>query len=157
MELKEKEILLKRRLEIPQEVTYRWSGAQTNMPKLPLKLRTTTFLEVEQGFTIEQAAAEGERCFGCESESCIGCGVCVDVCPVGIIYLEHGKSSNGIIYPKQYMIDIGLCMYCGICSEECPTKCLVHTSKYEAAAYTKAEFILDKADFQDPFYQNFAL
>lgn len=157
MELREKAELLKKRLEIPQEITYRWNGAQVPMPKLPIELRTTTFEEVELGFTEEQAVAEGRRCFGCESEVCIGCGVCVDVCPVGIIYLEHDKSPKGEVYPKQYMIDIGLCMYCGICTEECPTKCLVATDQYESAAYTKAEFLIDKADFQDPAFKHFAM
>lgn len=157
MELYKKEKLLDNRLEIPQEITYRWKGDQVPMPKLPLELRKTTFLEVELGFTEEQAVEEGSRCFGCESEVCIGCGVCVDVCPVGIIYLEHGKSQKDSIYPKQYMIDIGLCMYCGICSEECPTKCLVHTSNYEVASYTKAEFLLDQENFADPSYRNFAM
>lgn len=155
--LKEKAALQEKRLEIPQEITYRWSGKQTGMPKLSLELRKNTFDEVEQGFSIEEAVLEGKRCFGCESETCIGCGVCVDVCPVGIIYLEHGKGKNGSIYPKQYMIDIGLCMYCGICVEECPTKCLVPTNKYEAASYTKAEFLLDKGNFNDTVYRNFAM
>src|SRR5207237_2710207 len=48
-------------------------------------------VEVELGFTPEQAATEVERCLNCDIEThftsslCIECDACVDVCPVSCL------------------------------------------------------------------------
>ena len=47
-------------------------------------------IEVEQGFTAEQTAAEVERCLNCDVQThftdslCIECDACIDICPVGL-------------------------------------------------------------------------
>lgn len=43
--------------------------------------------------------------------TCVSCGACADVCPVGAI-------SQG---DETYVIDAGACLECGACSETCPT------------------------------------
>src|SRR5437868_13242172 len=48
-------------------------------------------VEVELGFTPEQAAREVERCLNCDiqthftASACIECDACVDVCPVNCL------------------------------------------------------------------------
>ncbi|MBM9615550.1 4Fe-4S binding protein [Desulfobulbus rhabdoformis] len=48
-------------------------------------------------------------------ERCIGCGLCVQVCPHQILTLS-GK--------QVHIRDIDLCMECGACAHNCPTEAL---------------------------------
>ncbi len=45
-----------------------------------------------------------------DEETCVGCGTCVDACPVDAISMENDKAK----------IDAGKCTECGSCVDECP-------------------------------------
>ncbi|MEM3341213.1 MAG: PfkB family carbohydrate kinase [Thermoplasmata archaeon] len=49
-----------------------------------------------------------------DPELCIGCGTCVDVCPVKIFHLDEKK--------KAYIKDRYKCTKCGECYTKCPTR-----------------------------------
>jgi len=48
------------------------------------------------------------------SESCIGCAICVRKCPVQAITMKDGKA----------IIDSTKCISCGICADKCPVKAI---------------------------------
>jgi heterodisulfide reductase subunit A len=49
-----------------------------------------------------------------DSEQCIGCGICEEVCPQGAATLTSGDSPHAVVDPNS-------CRGCGICAAECPT------------------------------------
>jgi NADPH-dependent glutamate synthase beta subunit-like oxidoreductase len=107
-------------------------------------------IEVELGFTPQQAAREVERCLNCDVQTaftdrlCIECDACVDVCPVLCLTIagdgkEEAELRRGLSAPaanakqdlfvsgplpqtKRVMVkDEDLCVHCGLCAERCPT------------------------------------
>ena len=50
-------------------------------------------------------------------ELCIGCGVCVDTCPMDVIRLDKTIKKAVIKYPED-------CMLCLYCERECPVRAI---------------------------------
>jgi ferredoxin len=106
-------------------------------------------LEVEVGFTAEQAATEVQRCLNCDVQTvftdrlCIECDACIDVCPLSCLTIapEGDEAdlrtrlsapaknlqqdifiSGPLPQTKRVMLkDEDLCVHCGLCAERCPT------------------------------------
>ena len=107
-------------------------------------------VEVELGFTAEQAATEVARCLNCDIQThftaplCIECDACVDVCPTNCLTITTNSSpidelrtrlsapalnatqeiyvSDGLPQTKRVMVkDEDVCLHCGLCAERCPT------------------------------------
>jgi formate dehydrogenase beta subunit len=106
-------------------------------------------MEVELGFTAEQAAHEVERCLNCDLQTvfsdrlCIECDACIDVCPVLCLTITaEGEEvdlrkrlsaparnlkqdlfvSGPLPQTGRVMVkDEDLCVHCGLCAERCPT------------------------------------
>ena len=49
-----------------------------------------------------------------DKEKCVGCGRCVDVCPVEAIKVEEGMA----------IIEGEKCVGCGACTSECPCEAI---------------------------------
>jgi NAD-dependent dihydropyrimidine dehydrogenase PreA subunit len=49
------------------------------------------------------------------SDKCIGCGMCRDVCPHGVFEIYNKKAE---------IIDKNSCIECGACSMNCPTEAI---------------------------------
>jgi NADPH-dependent glutamate synthase beta subunit-like oxidoreductase len=106
-------------------------------------------VEVEIGFSPEQAAREVERCLNCDLQTvftdklCIECDACVDVCPVLCLTITADGPeaelrtrlnaparnlaqalylSGPLLQTGRVMVkDEDLCVHCGLCAERCPT------------------------------------
>ena len=120
------------------------------VPHVSLKERFKKInIEVELGFTPEQAAQEAQRCLNCdvqtvfEAKLCIECDACIDVCPVDCLTITAGGEEADIrsrlrapaINAQQPLYvsaplpptgrvmvkDENLCVHCGLCAERCPT------------------------------------
>jgi len=120
------------------------------MPHVDLKERFKQIdIEVELGFTAEQAVQEVERCLNCDIQTvfaadlCIECDACLDICPVNCLTItENGEEdelrtrlsapaenheqalyiSADLPHTGRVMIkDEDLCVHCSLCAERCPT------------------------------------
>ena len=106
-------------------------------------------IEVELGFTPEQAAQEAARCLNCDVQTvfdarlCIECDACIDICPTDCLTITHGGpepelrtrlrapaletsqplfQSTPLKQTGRVMVkDENLCVHCGLCAERCPT------------------------------------
>lgn len=67
-----------------------------------------------------------------DKEKCIGCGICLEVCPHQIFLIQEGKA---------VIREIDRCMECGACSKNCPVQALQVTPGVGCAAYIIAGWI----------------
>ena len=120
------------------------------MPHVDLKKRFRKLnIEVELGFSADDAAAEVERCLNCDLQTvfsaglCIECDACIDICPVDCLTITPNGDQETIeanlktarLEPEQELYvsgplkhtnrvmvkDENLCVHCGLCAERCPT------------------------------------
>ena len=120
------------------------------VPHVSLKERFKKLdIEVELGFSIEQAAEEAQRCLNCDVQTvfaaklCIECDACMDICPVDCLTITGNgpeaelrtrlkASATNVAQPlyvsaalpqtgRVMVKDEDLCVHCGLCAERCPT------------------------------------
>jgi NADPH-dependent glutamate synthase beta subunit-like oxidoreductase len=100
------------------------------VPTLPTG-RRIGLAEVELGFTEEQARCEAQRCLRCftnillDTEKCILCALCSDVCPLDLIALVPSEEIDSeFVGGTVLTLDERACIRCGLCIERCPTDAL---------------------------------
>jgi NADPH-dependent glutamate synthase beta subunit-like oxidoreductase len=125
-------------------------AARRLMPHVSLAERFKKLnVEVELGFSAEQAAEEVQRCLNCDIQTvftdhlCIECDACIDICPTDCLTItRYGPEddlrqrlkapaenpdqqlfvSGPLKHTARVMVkDENLCVHCGLCAERCPT------------------------------------
>jgi NAD-dependent dihydropyrimidine dehydrogenase PreA subunit len=61
-----------------------------------------------------------------DREACVGCGMCEQVCPHGVVRLESGEAA---------ILDFDGCMECGACAKNCPAHAIRVSPGVGCAAY----------------------
>ncbi len=65
------------------------------------------------------------KSLGLETERCVGCGRCVEVCPHAVFAVDGGKAR---------IAERGRCMECGACARNCPVGVISVTAGVGCAA-----------------------
>ena len=125
-------------------------SARRKMQHVELKRRFEKLdVEVELGFTADEAATEVERCLNCDIQTvfmpqlCTECDACIDICPVDCLTITPDGEEADVLKrlsapvenPGQAFFasvplkltgrimvkDENVCLHCGLCAERCPT------------------------------------
>ncbi|NLI74395.1 MAG: 4Fe-4S binding protein [Euryarchaeota archaeon] len=81
-------------------------------------------------------------------DKCIGCGICMRICPtrcIDLVEVDDLKKAEGE-EPKKVKrprVNLGRCLMCGYCAEYCPTDAMIVTPDYELATFSREEAIYD--------------
>jgi NADPH-dependent glutamate synthase beta subunit-like oxidoreductase len=105
-------------------------------------------LEVELGFDEQLGFQEAQRCLNCDiqtvfnTDRCIECDACMDICPTSCITFTNNGSeedlrtrlmapatntsqdlyvSDSLATARVMIKDEDVCLHCGLCAERCPT------------------------------------
>ena len=73
-----------------------------------------------------------------ETRGCIGCGICLKVCPSGAIKYE--KNSEGKVISSKF--DLRKCIFCGNCSYYCPKGAINMSKDFELGTENKEELVI---------------
>lgn len=91
---------------------------------------------------------------------CTSCGICAKVCPPQCIWIVRTNDPNTgrpVPEPKEFYIDVDICMNCGFCAEYCPFDAIKMDHDYELALDSRlTNSIYDKNKLLKPasYYAN---
>lgn len=81
-----------------------------------------------------------------ENLRCVACKICEQECPPQCIHITMAKDAqgrplkhNGRTFPRQFDIDVSICMQCRICVDVCPFDAIEMDKQYELAGEDRAQ------------------
>jgi NADH-quinone oxidoreductase subunit I len=85
---------------------------------------------------------------------CTSCGICAKVCPPQCIWIVRTNDPNTgrpVPEPKEFFIDVDICMNCGFCAEYCPFDAIKMDHDYELAVTNRlTNSVYDKTKLLKP-------
>ncbi|MDD5772780.1 MAG: NADH-quinone oxidoreductase subunit I [bacterium] len=78
------------------------------------------------------------------NERCVGCSLCVKICPSGVIHMVTSKGEMNQKRIDEYEIDISRCAFCGLCVDICPKSAIVMSDRFELAVYDRKNLSYNK-------------
>ena len=101
----------------------------------PEEFRYVPFLVYDEG-------AEGKK-----EVRCTSCGICAKVCPpqcIWIVRTNDLQTGKPVPEPKDFYIDMDICMNCGFCAEYCPFDAIKMDHDFAIASYNRNVYDLEK-------------
>ena len=93
-------------------------------------------------FLVYNEGAEGKK-----EVRCTSCGICAKVCPPQCIWIVRTNDPNTgkpVPEPKNFYIDMDICMNCGFCAEYCPFDAIKMDHDFAIASYGRNVYNLEK-------------
>ena len=101
----------------------------------PEEFRYVPFLVYDEG-------TEGKK-----EVRCTSCGICAKVCPpqcIWIVRTNDPQTGKPVPEPKDFYIDMDICMNCGFCAEYCPFDAIKMDHDFAIASYNRNVYDLEK-------------
>ncbi len=101
----------------------------------PEEFRFVPFLVYDEG-------ADGKQ-----EVRCTSCGICAKVCPpqcIWIVRTNDPATGRPVPVPKDFYIDMDICMNCGFCAEYCPFDAIKMDHDFNIASYHRNVYNLEK-------------
>lgn len=70
---------------------------------------------------------------------CTCCNICAKVCPPQCIWMTQATNAKGNVVPlpRDFYIDMDVCMNCGLCAEYCPFDAIKMDQNFELSNYER--------------------
>lgn len=84
-------------------------------------------------------------------ESCIGCKMCENICPSGVITVTTGPKVESKATGKKrgsasdFVLDLQGCIFCEMCVQVCPEDSIVMRRVQEVPGYSRGDLVLTMA------------
>ena len=86
-------------------------------------------------FLVYEETEDGGRDYRCTS-----CGICAKSCPpqcIWIVRTNDPATGRPVPAPKEFNIEVDICMNCGFCAEYCPFDAIKMDHDYELSVYDR--------------------